>query len=76
LCDYLEQTAGAANAWYHSGNPTRSPELAVLVDEPALRSARLSLARAVQIVLRNGLTVLGIEAPQRMERPAAEATFA
>ena len=72
LCDYLEQTAGAANAWYHSGNPTRSPELAVLVDDPALRTARLCLARAVQIVLRNGLTVLGIDAPQRMVRATPE----
>jgi len=68
VCDYLEQTAGAANSWYHGGNPTRSPELAVLVDEPALRSARLALARAVQIVLRNGLTILGIDAPRRMVR--------
>jgi arginyl-tRNA synthetase len=68
LCDYLEQAAGAANAWYHSGNPTRSPELAVLVDDEALRGARLALARAVQIVLRNGLTILGIDAPQRMVR--------
>jgi arginyl-tRNA synthetase len=68
ICDYLEQTAGAANSWYHSGNPTRSPELAVLVDDPALRNARLALARAVQIVLRNGLTLLGISAPTRMVR--------
>ncbi|MGD8320949.1 MAG: arginine--tRNA ligase [Gemmatimonadota bacterium] len=68
MCDYLEQTAGAANSWYHAGNPTRNPELAVLVDDPELRRARLLLARAVQIVLRNGLTLLGIEAPQRMER--------
>jgi arginyl-tRNA synthetase len=68
LCDYLEQTAGAANSWYHSGNPTRSPELAVLVDDAVLRGARLALARAVQIVLRNGLTILGIDAPKRMIR--------
>jgi arginyl-tRNA synthetase len=74
LCDYLEQTAGAANAWYHSGNPTRSPELAVLVDDPLLRGARLALARGVQIVLRNGLTVLGITAPKRMIREAEAAT--
>ena len=72
LCDYLEQTAGAANSWYHAGNPTRSPELAVLVDEPRLRTARLSLARAVQIVLRNGLTILGIDAPRRMIRNAEQ----
>ena len=68
VCDYLEQTAGAANSWYHAGNPTRNPELAVLVEDRALRAARLSLARAVQIVLRNGLTLLGIGAPTRMVR--------
>jgi arginyl-tRNA synthetase len=68
LCDHLEQTAGAVNAWYHAGNPSRNPELAVLVDDPRLRSPRLALARSVQIVLRNGLTILGVEAPRRMER--------
>lgn len=68
VCDYLEQTAGAANSWYHAGNPTRSPELAVLVEDESLRGARLALARAVQIVLRNGLTLLGIDAPRRMIR--------
>jgi arginyl-tRNA synthetase len=72
VCDYLEQTAGAANSWYHAGNPTRNPELAVLVDDARLRDARLALARAVQVVLRNGLTLLGIEAPRRMVRPDDE----
>ncbi len=72
VCDYLEQTAGAANSWYHAGNPTRSPELAVLVDDAGLRAARLALARAVQIVLRNGLTILGITAPTRMIRNAEQ----
>jgi arginyl-tRNA synthetase len=74
LCDYLEQTAGAANAWYHSGNPTRSPGLAVLVEDPVLRSARLARARAVQIVLRNGLTILGIGAPKRLVRAVEAGT--
>jgi arginyl-tRNA synthetase len=68
ICDYLEQTAGAANSWYHAGNPSRDPELAVLVDDDTLRGARLVLARSVQIVLRNGLTILGIDAPQRLDR--------
>jgi arginyl-tRNA synthetase len=68
VCDYLEQLAGAVNSWYHAGNPSRNPELAVLADDPGLRAARLVLARAVQIVLRNGLTLLGITAPERMER--------
>ena len=72
VCDYLEQTAGAANSWYHAGNPTRNPELAVLVDDERIRDARLALARAVQVVLRNGLTLLGIEAPRRMARATEE----
>ena len=68
LSDYLEQTAGFANSWYHAGNPTRSPQLAVLVEDEALRTARLALARAVQIVLRNGFVIMGIAAPTRMVR--------
>jgi len=72
LCDFLEQAAGAVNSWYHGGNPSRNPELAVLVEDPGLRGARLALARAVQIVLRNGLRILGITAPTRMDRPEEE----
>jgi arginyl-tRNA synthetase len=68
LCDYLEQTAGAVNAWYHAGNPGRNPGLAVLVEDPGLRAARLVLARAVLIVLRNGLNLLGLSTPTRMQR--------
>jgi arginyl-tRNA synthetase len=73
ICDYLEQTAGAVNSWYHAGNPSRNPELAVLVDDEDLRNARLALARSVQTVLRNGLTILGVVAPEQMTREADEA---
>jgi arginyl-tRNA synthetase len=72
VCDYLEETAGQANAWYHSGNPSRNPGLAVLVDDPDLREARLALARGIRIVLRNGLRILGLGAPDRMEREEQE----
>ena len=68
ICDYLEQTAGAVNSWYHAGNPSRNPKLAVLVEDDGLRGARLALSRSVQIVLRNGLTILGIMAPEQMIR--------
>lgn len=68
VCDYLETTAGIVNSWYHAGNPSRNPELAVLVEDPALRRARLVLTRGVAIVLRNGLELLGLTAPERMER--------
>jgi len=70
LCDYLEQTAGAVNSWYHAGNPSQNPELSVLVEDESLRRARLVLARATAVVLANGLRILGIEAPERMRRDA------
>lgn len=68
ICDYLEDTAGMVNSWYHAGNPSRNPELSVLVPDPELRRARLALARGIQIVLRNGLELLGLTAPERMQR--------
>ena len=60
------------NSWYHAGNPSRNPELAVLVPDGALRAARLVLARAVRVVLRNGLRILNVSAPVRMERALDE----
>ena len=68
ICEYLEEVGAAVNSWYHAGNLT--PALRVFgaeVPEPVGR-ARLVLARAIQIVLANGLTLLGLSAPQRMDR--------
>lgn len=65
VCSYLEELAGAVNSWYHEGNV--DPRLRVLAEGP-VRPARLALARAVQITLRNGLTVLGLSAPEEMAR--------
>jgi arginyl-tRNA synthetase len=72
VCDYLETTAGAVNSWYHAGNPSRNPELAVLASDESTRRARLALARATRIVLRNGLELLGLNAPERMDREETE----
>ncbi|HET7464478.1 MAG TPA: arginine--tRNA ligase [Longimicrobium sp.] len=75
VCEYLEEVAGAVNSWYHAGN--RNPALRVIGDEvPAdVSRARLALSRAAQVVLRNGLAVLGITAPERMQREAADAAL-
>jgi arginyl-tRNA synthetase len=55
---YLLETANVVHKWYHKHR---------VLDEPEpVRSARLLLARSAQIVLRNGLTLLGISAPERM----------
>jgi arginyl-tRNA synthetase len=55
---YLQETAGLAHRWYHEHHVLDQPE--------PLRTARLVLARATQIVLRNALGILGISAPERM----------
>ena len=71
VCGYLEKTAGAVNSWYQAGHPSRRPDLAALSpDDDRVRSARMALVQAARIVLRNGLTVLGVPAPERLRRPA------
>ncbi len=72
VCEYVEEVAAAVNSWYHAGN--RAAALRVIGPEvpPATSRARLVLARAAQIVLRNGLAVLGIGAPERMHREAGD----
>jgi arginyl-tRNA synthetase len=67
ICGYLEELAGAVNAWYHEGN--LDPSRRLLAEGPS-RAARLALARAVQLTLGSGLKVLGISAPERLEREA------
>src|SRR5690348_10959867 len=58
LTAYLLETARKVHLWYHKAHVLNEPE-------PILR-ARLVLARASQIVIRNGLSALGISAPERM----------
>ncbi|MDT8436406.1 MAG: arginine--tRNA ligase [Gemmatimonadota bacterium] len=65
VCAFLDELAGAVNAWYHEGNV--DPAARVLADGPA-RRARLSLADAARRTLRQGLRVLGISAPEQMWR--------
>jgi arginyl-tRNA synthetase len=55
---WLHDTAGKVHLWYHKAH---------VLNEPAeIMTARLALARAAQLVLRNGLTILGLTAPERM----------
>jgi arginyl-tRNA synthetase len=57
---YLHELATVVHAWYHHTRAVGAPEGA------ATEAARLLLARAARIVLANGLTILGITAPDRM----------
>jgi arginyl-tRNA synthetase len=58
VATYLHETAGRIHLWYHKAHVLNEPE--------AITRARLVLARAAQIVVRNGLAMLGITAPDRM----------
>ena len=58
MSTYLHETARLAHLWYHKHH--------VLGQAEDITEARLALARGAQIVLRNGLSLLGITAPERM----------
>ncbi|MEM2926263.1 MAG: arginine--tRNA ligase [Candidatus Bathyarchaeia archaeon] len=59
IAEYANDLASAFNAFYD--------HLPVLRAEPReLRDARLALVKAFKITLRNALSLLGIEAPERM----------
>ena len=55
---YLKELAGEFHSYYNAEQ--------FLVDEPSLRDARLALVVAVGQVIRNGLRVLGVSAPEQM----------
>jgi arginyl-tRNA synthetase len=58
ITTYLHDTAELTHRWYHKHH--------VLGEAPDMMAARLALARAAQIVLQNGLALIGISAPERM----------
>ena len=58
LVHYLRELANTFHTWYNAAT--------FIVDEAALRNARLALASAVQQVVRNGLHLLGVSAPESM----------
>jgi arginyl-tRNA synthetase len=64
LPGYLVETAAEFHRFYHACR--------VVGDDPALSRARLRLAAAARTVLANGLALMGVSAPERMER-ASEA---
>ena len=55
---YLRELAAQLHGFYNAER--------ILVDDPDLRSARLALLLAVRQVLRNGLGLIGVSAPERM----------
>jgi arginyl-tRNA synthetase len=58
IANYLRELAGEFHSWYNAHK--------VLVEEQALRDARLGLGEAVRQVIANGLQLLGVSAPETM----------
>jgi arginyl-tRNA synthetase len=58
LAHYLRELANAFHTYYNAQ--------AFIVAEAQLRNARLALVLGVQVVLRNGLSLLGVSAPESM----------
>ena len=56
---YLRDLAGELHSYYNAER--------VLVDDLSLKMARLALLCATRQVLRNGLALIGVSAPARME---------
>jgi arginyl-tRNA synthetase len=58
ICAYLEELAAAFHKFYTFCR--------ILGSDRSLAEARIALASATRIVLKNGLNLLGVEAPERM----------
>jgi arginyl-tRNA synthetase len=59
---FLMELAAEFHRFYHACR--------VVGDDPAVSRARLQIAAAARVVLRNGLALMGVSAPERMERSA------
>lgn len=58
ITEYLREVASSFHIFYHNCR--------IIDAEPELRNARLALVNAARITLKNGLTILGINSPERM----------
>jgi arginyl-tRNA synthetase len=58
IANYLQELARDFHSWYNTHK--------TLVDDTAVRNARLGLSMAVKQVLANGLQLLGVSAPESM----------
>jgi arginyl-tRNA synthetase len=64
LVNYLRELATDFHGAYSAGN--ENPAHRVIVEDSALRDARLSLLAGARQVIANGLGVLGVSAPESM----------
>jgi arginyl-tRNA synthetase len=58
LAHYLRDLASDFHVWYNGHK--------ILIDDAAVRNARLALSVAVRDVIAHGLDILGVNAPDSM----------
>ena len=58
VAHYLRELAGDFHAWYNAHK--------MLVEDQPLRDARIALSQATGQVIFNGLSLLGVSAPESM----------
>ena len=58
LCKYLQELAGEFHSFYAVSR--------VIIEDKALMKSRIALIKAVVTVIKSGLTILGISAPEKM----------
>jgi arginyl-tRNA synthetase len=64
LVNYLRELATEFHGAYAAGN--EQPAQRIIVEDAELRDARLTLVLAARQVIRNGLAILGVSAPEAM----------
>jgi len=67
---YLMDTIKLFHSYYTRYKATEK----VLSDDPRKTAARLAMVDALRVVISNGLTLLKVSAPERMEAPEVEST--
>ncbi len=55
---YLQELAGLFHSYYH--------KYRVISEDEKLTATRLTLCKAVMVVLKHGLRMLGVKAPEKM----------
>ncbi|HEY8811081.1 MAG TPA: arginine--tRNA ligase [Candidatus Dormibacteraeota bacterium] len=63
---FIYELADRVSTFYEAGND--NGDFRVVVDDARLTRARLELTRAARATLRSGLDLVGVSAPERMER--------
>ena len=70
LAYFIYELADRVSTFYEAGND--NGEFRVVVDDPRVTRARLELCRAARAALQSGLDLVGVSAPERMDRISEE----